>query len=98
MAWGGFNLAKLIKIVIVVTCLVCVLAVFIAPLVDLPDTVRREYHTSNALDTIIVIDFALGVRGIDAVSNSLSERMTMPAILTPLQDLASQETLSIFRC
>ncbi|MCU1223392.1 MAG: hypothetical protein JWQ42_1485 [Edaphobacter sp.] len=37
-------MSKLLKLTVALGCLICVLAIFIAPSVDMPETVLRDHH------------------------------------------------------
>lgn len=63
---GGGKVHRIAKLIIVIGSLICVLAIFIAPLVDLPDTVRREHDSVRAVSMQFnpVFHGAMEVRGL----------------------------------
>jgi hypothetical protein len=63
-------MAKAIKFAVVAICLICILAVCIAPLVDLPATNLRSYQTAAALLWgLIAIAFALSFSALKSLAN-----------------------------
>jgi hypothetical protein len=91
-------MAKAIKFAIVAVCLLCILAVCIAPLVDLPATNLRSYQAAVLLWGLIATAFALAVFSWKSLVSTWVTSLILPRRKIEWWIDSPIELTSILRC